>query len=126
MTLTEKQARTMHLIQLFAPLLGVDHVWATAIAMTESSLGLNQSSPTGCKGVFQMSTIAMKDLLREMTNLDDDTVDVVCGLLFLRLLFNRHKSIDEATLHFCDPADKGFYLQKVKQYMEDFRKEEVL
>ena len=51
-------------IKAFAPQLGVDPSWAAAIAMTESSLGINQLSPTGARGVFQMTSIAMKDLLQ--------------------------------------------------------------
>jgi hypothetical protein len=88
--------------------------------MVESSLGMVQLSRTGCKGVFQMSTIAMKDLLQEMEKQDDDMIDILCGLLFLRLLLKRWKTHEEATAHFCDPNDRSFYLGKVTQYMRIF------
>lgn len=87
--------------------------------MTESSLGINQISPTGCKGVFQMSTIAMKDLLQAMTDEDEDMIDIACGLSFLRLLYKRWGNIEDATLHYCAPADRNFYLDRVKNYMEN-------
>ena len=59
-----------------------------------------------------------------MKNNDDDMIDIMCGVLFLRLLIKRHKSIDAATEHFCDPKDRHFYLQKVKGYMTEFAKGE--
>ena len=120
MTLTQKQLDTKLKIEQLAAVFGIDPVWATAVAMTESSLGLNQVSPTGCRGVFQMSMIAMEDLLWSMTNNDDDLVDIACGVAFLRLLLNRWRTIDEATNHFCDPADRDFYLDRVRQYMQQF------
>lgn len=116
--MNKKQLETKAKIELFAQLLGIDPKWAVAVAMVESSLGLKQKSGTGCLGVFQMSTIAMKDLLLEMTKIDDDIIDIACGLLFLRLLLKRWGSMEEATNHFCDPADRGFYLKKVQILMD--------
>ncbi|MFH1491140.1 MAG: hypothetical protein ABII06_19710 [Pseudomonadota bacterium] len=118
MELNQKQLETKAKIELFARLFNIDPLWAAAVAMTESSLGIAQKSPTGCLGVFQMSTIAMKDLLQSMAEIDDDMVDIVCGVAFLRLLLRRWKTIEEATKHFCDPADRGFYLDRVKFYMK--------
>jgi hypothetical protein len=119
--LNQRQLKTKDEIVKIAEALGVDPIWAVSIAMVESSLGLKQRSPTGCKGVFQMSLIAMKDLLAEMENLDDDLIDMACGILFLRLLLKRHKTIDEATTHFCDPKDRLFYIKRVKDYMKEFK-----
>ncbi len=116
--MTLRQAATKSNIEKVAELFGIDPKWAVAVAMTESSLGENQVSPTGCSGVFQMSKIAMQDLLLQMRAQDDDLIDIVCGVAFLRLLLQRWKSIDNATLHFCDPNDRDFYLTRVKQYME--------
>jgi len=116
--MTPKQTEIKSTIESIARLFRIDPKWAVAVAMTESSLGLNQVSPTGCKGVFQMSSVAMKDLLVVMQTVDDDLVDIVCGVAFLRLLLKRWKTIEEATLHFCDPKDRGFYLSRVKGYME--------
>jgi hypothetical protein len=90
--------------------------------MTESSLGLQQKSPTGCKGVFQMSSIAMTDLLLEMGENNNDWADVLCGLAFLFLLLKRWENIDDATLHFCDPRDREFYLSRVKVFQEEFER----
>jgi len=117
--LTQKQIETKVKIEFFARLFGIDPVWAVAVAMTESSLGIFQKSPTGCSGVFQMSTIAMKDLLLSMRDIDDDMVDIVCGIAFLRLLLKRWKTIEQATEHFCDPDDRNFYLNRVKKYMDE-------
>lgn len=118
MELNEKQQETRNKIVRMAILMGIDPAWAVAIAMTESSLGLNQKSPTGCRGVFQMSGIAMKDLLQEMEKQDDDLIDIACGVAFLRLLFKRHGSIERATEHFCDPKDREFYIDRVLEYMK--------
>jgi membrane-bound lytic murein transglycosylase MltF len=118
LNLSKKQQEIKSSIETFAVLLDVDPSWATAIAMTESSLGEHQQSPTGCLGVFQMSSIAMKDLLQNMSG-DDDLIDIVCGVAFLRLLMKRWKTIENATLHFCDPADRHFYLDRVKKFMRE-------
>ena len=117
MNLIEKQLSTLAKIKTVAPLVGIDPAWAAAVAMVESSLGTNQLSPTGCKGVFQMSMIAMKDLYQMMQATDDDFADIACGMVFLHLLLKRWKTIEEATAHFCDPNDRGFYVDKVKGYM---------
>jgi membrane-bound lytic murein transglycosylase MltF len=119
MILNQKQLDIKKKIETISKLFDIDPSWATAIAMTESSLGMAQKSPTGCRGVFQMSLIAMKDILQLMQESDDDLVDIVCGIAFLRLLLRRWKSIDEATNHFCDPNDRDFYLARVKKYMEN-------
>lgn len=123
MELNEKQLDTKAKIESFSKLFNLDPNWTLAIAMAESSLGLGQLSPTGCKGAFQMSSIAMKDLLQEMGKVDSDLVDIACGLSFLYLLLKRHKTIDEATAHFCDPKDRTFYLNRVHSYMNSFNSE---
>ena len=120
MNLIHRQTETKDKITKLANAIGVDPIWAISIAMVESSLGIKQVSPTGCKGVFQMSSIAMKDLLQEMAKSDDDIIDIVCGLAFLYLLLKRHKTIEEATAHFCDPKDRDFYIDRVKAYMKVF------
>jgi hypothetical protein len=119
MDLNDKQKANKDLIEKIAQIAGIGPAWAVAVAMTESSLGLNQKSPTGCKGVFQMSGIAMKDLLQAMESNQDDVIDILCGVAFLYLLFKRHGSIEAATLKFCDPADRNFYLDRVKAFMEE-------
>lgn len=118
-TLNQEQIENKVKIEFFSRLFGIDPKWATSVGMVESSLGMKQKSPTGCRGVFQMSTIAMKDLLQSMEANDDDLVDIVCGLAFLRLLLRRWRTIEEATNHFCDPDDRDFYLKRVKEYMEE-------
>ena len=120
MDLNSKQIRTKIAIEKMSFFFDIDPLWATSIAMVESSLGVNQKSQTGCLGVFQMSLIAMKDLRLSMID-SDDLVDIACGILFLRLLLKRWKTIEEATKHFCDPDDRDFYLDRVKQYMEEFK-----
>jgi len=118
--LSEKQIETKIKIEFFAKLFGVDPAWASSVAMVESALGIAQKSPTGCLGVFQMSSIAMKDLLWSMEQIDDDMVDIVCGIAFLRLLKKRWKTMEAATNHYCDPSDRHFYLDRVKRYMALF------
>lgn len=113
------------MIETIAGVFGIDPKWAVAVAMVESSLGEQQLSPTGCSGVFQMSQIAMKDLWLEMRKQDDDLVDIVCGIAFLRLLLRRWKTMEAATEKFCSPSDKGFYLKRVLDYMEALSKDSI-
>jgi membrane-bound lytic murein transglycosylase MltF len=120
MKLNQRQLETKEKIIKVAEAIGLNPSWALAIAMTESSLGEKQKSPTGCRGVFQMSSIAMKDLLIEMEKADDDIIDIACGLAFLHLLLKRHKSFDNATAHFCDPNDKWFYVERMRDFMKEF------
>lgn len=120
MELNQKQIETKDKIIPFAKLFGLDPNWVVSIALVESSLGLKQKSPTGCKGVFQMSSVAMKDLTNEMLKVDDDLIDIACGCAFLYLLLKRHKTIEKATAKFCDPKDRDFYIERVKTYMEEF------
>jgi hypothetical protein len=121
MNLTTRQIECRDKIKRIAIAMGVDPAWAISIAMVESSLGEAQVSPTGCRGVFQMSSVAMKDLLQEMEKQDDDIADIGCGLAFLNLLRNRHGSIEKATEAFCAPKDRGFYVPKVLGYMKIFQ-----
>ena len=116
-----RQIEVRENIRKGAEAFGLDPSWAISVAMVESSLGVNQKSPTGCKGVFQMSSIAMRDLLQEMEKHDDDLIDIACGLAFLHLLLRRHKTIEAATAKFCDPKDRDFYVARVKEYMEIFK-----
>ena len=121
MNLLPRQTEIMAKIRTIAEAMGLDPAWAVSVAMTESSLGEHQKSPTGCRGVFQMSAIAMKDLLQEMEKADDDLIDIACGLAFLHLLLRRHKTIEAATAKFCDPNDRDFYVSRVINYMEEFK-----
>lgn len=117
--LSPKQKEVKANIEAFASLFGIDPNWAVAVALVESSLGLYQRSPTNCLGVFQMSSVAMKDLLQEMQKEDDELCDIACGIAFLRLLYRRWGSIETATSHFCDPNDRHFYVDKVKRFMRE-------
>ena len=38
-------------------------------------------------------------------------------------LNKRHKTIESATAHFCDPNDKDSYINKVFDYMKEFSNE---
>ena len=121
--MTRRQMETKQKIEDFSEIFGIDAKWAVAVAMTESSLGDKQLSPTGCKGVFQMSKVAMLDLLAEMKKQDDDLIDIACGVAFLRLLLQRWGNIMEATLHFCAPVDRNFYWNRVQGYIEQQKEE---
>jgi len=118
--LLTKQLEVKGVVEAFAKLQRIDPAWAVSIAMVESSLGMRQKSPTGCKGVFQMSSIAMRDLLQEMVKADDEILDISCGGAFLHLLLERHKTIEAATAKFCDPKDRDFYVDKVMSYIKVF------
>lgn len=120
MDLNRKQVEIKEKVELAAKLFNIDPAWATAVAMTESSLGENLLSPTGCRGVFQMSTIAMKDLLLAMAKVGYELIGIVCGVAFLWLLLQRHNTLEQATKHFCDPNDRDFYWDRVQQFMIDF------
>ncbi len=123
MNLNKKQLEVKAKIEEVSKLFNIDPAWASSVAMTESSLGINQLSKTGCKGVFQLSSIAMKDLLQEMAKLDDDLIDVVCGVAFLRVLLQRWETVEKATIHFCDPLVAQNYLITVNHYMKEFGKD---
>ena len=121
MNLNEKQTDIKEKIFKLAEIFGIDPSWAMGVAMVESSMGLHQKSPTGCRGVFQMSGIAMKDLLYEMEHYDDDLIDIACGILFLRLLLKRWGTQEEATKHYCDPNDRDFYMDRTKRFQNEFK-----
>jgi hypothetical protein len=123
MDLNKKQQETKEKIEQLAEIFGVDPNWALGIAMVESSLGLHQKSPTGCRGVFQMSGIAMKDLLYSMEAIDDDLIDIACGISFLWLLLKRWGTEEKATAHYCDPNDLDFYLDRVEKFKAEFDNE---
>ena len=120
MNLTDKQKDTIDKIKKVAEITGMNASWLCAVAFVESSLGIHQKSPTGCRGVYQMSGIAMKDLLIEMENSNDDWADILCGIAFLKLLLKRHKTIEHATSHFCEPNDRHFYIDRVIKAMGEF------
>ena len=121
MKLNQRQLSTRNKIERISKIFGIDPDWAVAVALTESSLGEFQLSPTGAKGVFQMTSIAMKDLLLEMEKKDDDLIDIFAGIAFLYTLLKRHKTIIEATKHFCDPNDISFYINKVMSYIDKLK-----
>jgi membrane-bound lytic murein transglycosylase MltF len=124
MELNQKQKYVKALIEKVSDAVDLSPIWPLAVAMTESSLGVNQKSGTGARGVFQMTSIAMKDLLLEMEKQDDEILDVLCGVAFLHLLMKRWGPFEGATEHFCDPADREFYWKRVKGYMEEFLTQE--
>jgi len=118
MYLNQEQQVNKETIEKIADIVGIDPKWALAVSMTESSLGLHRISPTGAKGLFQMTSIAMKDLLLEMEN--DNMVGTLCGIAFLWLLYKRHHSVEDATLKYCDPNDRHFYWKRVEKFVEEF------
>lgn len=119
MNLDQKQLTTLMKIRTAAKLAEIDPDIAVGLAMTESSLGKYQKSKTGAKGVFQLTSIAMKDLLQWMEKNDDDVVDILCGVAFLYLLTKRHGSEEKALEHYCDPNDRGFYMDRVKKFAKE-------
>lgn len=104
-------------------LVGLNPSWTLAIAEVESSMGANQLSPTGAKGVFQMTSIAMAELLRIMVRKDDEWVDIFCGIVYLNHLKKQWGSESLATIHYCDPKVRDEYLNKVQKAKEKFEQE---
>ena len=102
----------------------IDPALALAISDIESKHGLFQKSPTGARGIFQMTTIAMKDLLLAMESKSDDIIDIFCGIAFLRLLSTRWKDDEQKTIEkFCSPADRSWYVPKVLELADQYRRE---
>lgn len=121
MELSDRQVTILSFIRVVAKLANVDPDVAAGVAMTESALGDAQRSPTGAKGVFQLTSIAMKDLLQAMERKDDDVIDVLCGIAFLHLLTERHGGTEKALPHYCDPNDRGFYMDRVMRYAKELK-----
>ena len=99
-------------------LVGISTTLALAIAEVESTMGKNQLSKTGARGVFQMTSIAMKDLLQEMEKKDDDWIDIMCGVLYLRVLLRRWKDVETAVKKYCDSEVRDDYWAKVSAAMD--------
>lgn len=110
-------------IKAISEIVGLDPAWVLAIAEVESSMGVNQLSPTGARGVFQMTSIAMAELLRIMVRKDDEWADILCGIAYLNALKNQWGSEDSATIKFCNPKDRDFYLSRVRKAREKFNGE---
>lgn len=104
-------------------IVGVDPAIAMAVSHVESSHGAHLKSPTGALGVFQMTSMAMKDLHLEMATPGKEIIGVCAGICFLFLLIGRHK--DELTVlqKYCDPKDRPWYPAKVLGLAEKYRKE---
>jgi len=109
---------TENKIKLFSAIFSLDPVLSLSVAHVESSMGKNQLSPTGAKGVFQMTTIAMKDLLNEMEKHDDDLIDISAGCAFLRTLKRRWGMPENIVKHYCDPKEQEKYWKKVQIAMD--------
>jgi hypothetical protein len=122
MSLTQKQTEIFNLCKDHAIWLGIDPSWALAIADQESTFGLNLISPTGARGIYQDTTIAMKDIL-EFIGHDNEAAykaSIAVGQSELLVLLTRWHDIEIATSHYCDPKVKAQYvasvMSKIKQY----------
>jgi membrane-bound lytic murein transglycosylase MltF len=119
MNLSQQQLKIKSLIEQVTLSIGDNPILSVAVALVESSLGLQLKSPTGAKGVFQLTSIAMKDLHQEMDKKGNEVIGVLCGLAFIHLLIKRHKTVEEVIHHYCDPKDYDFYIQQIKAYMKE-------
>lgn len=88
---------------------------AVAIAKVESAMGKYILSPTGAKGIFQLTSIAMKDMLQVMAEHKYERTAILCGIGFLCLLQDRWMDAQEIVFHFCDPAEKDAYWKKIQK-----------
>jgi membrane-bound lytic murein transglycosylase MltF len=125
MKLSQQQLKIKSLIDQITLAIGDDPILSVAVALVESSLGLQLKSPTGAKGVFQLTSIAMKDLFQEMDKKGNEAIGILCGLAFIHLLLKRHKTISEVILHYCDPNDYEFYLQRIKDRMKELSNDKI-
>ena len=121
MNLLVKQIAVKDKITAVAKVIGLDPALAAAVALTESSLGEQKLSPTGCRGAFGMSHIAMEELYRLMKDSNEDWYGILCGIAFLLAMLHQWKTVDDALAHYCDPKDRDFYVGRVKGYMEVFK-----
>lgn len=110
-------------IYAIAKIVGVDPAIALAVSEVESNHGVHLRSPTGAKGVMQMTSIAMKDLLNVMDTPGKEIIGICCGVCFLKLLKDRHKTDIKALEKYCDPKDRSWYPEKVLKLAESYRKE---
>ena len=107
-----------------AKIVDVDPALAMAIAKIESGFGFQQKSKTGARGIFQMTSIAMKDLLLYMESHTDDIVDILVGLAFLKVLSTRwNKDEQRIAEKYCDPKDRDWYPAKALELAETYRRE---
>jgi len=119
MKLSQQQLEIKSLIEQTTLAIGDDPILSVAVALVESSLGLQLKSPTGAKGVFQLTSIAMKDLLQEMDKKGNEIIGILCGLAFIHLLIKRHGTVEEVVRHYCNPDDYDFYIMRIKNYMKE-------
>lgn len=117
------QEEVKETIYKIAKLVGVDPAIALAVSEVESSHGTHLRSPTGAKGVFQMTSIAMQDLLQVMATPGKEIIGICCGVCFLKLLKDRHKDETQALRKYCDPNDRHWYPAKVLRLAEGYRRE---
>lgn len=92
---------------------------AVAIAQVESAMGKYLLSRTGARGIFQLTSIAMRDMLEAMARPKHERTGILCGLAFLCLLQDRWTDLDTIVRHYCDPDEKEAYLAKVHEFMEN-------
>lgn len=117
--MTEQQEKIALKVVEIANFFGIDPAWLLALCETESSMGINNLSPTGAKGPFGMTSIAMKDLHQEMVR--KPLIGIACGAAFASVLYDRWETIPRATEHFCNPADRAFYGNRVAAAMDRYK-----
>lgn len=115
MTPTERE----QIIRKVCLAVGFPEPLAVAVAQVESAMGRYQKSPTGARGVFQLTSIAFKDMMESLTSTErHERTDILCGVAFLCLLQDRWEGIEAIVSHFCDPAEKEAYWKKVQYLLE--------
>jgi len=90
---------------------------AVAICDVESAMGKYILSPTGARGAFQLTSIAMRDMLQAMGERRYERTAILCGIAFLCLLQDRWQPADVIVKHYCDPAERDAYWAKVQAKM---------
>lgn len=106
-----------------ARIVKVDPAICLAISEIESTHGLHLKSPTGALGIFQMTTIAMKDLHMSMVTPGLEINGILAGVGFWNVLKTRHKDDEKAVAKYCDPKDRDWYIKKTLDLASEYRKE---
>lgn len=103
-------------IRAICEIMGFSGDLAVAVATVESAMGKYIISPTNARGLFQLTSIALKDMLQAMGLERHERVAMLCGIAFLCLLQDRWGD-DPRTIvgHYADPAEKEAYWKKIQK-----------
>jgi len=117
------QGEVKEAIFKIAKIVGVDPGIALAVSHIESRHGVHLKSKTGALGVFQMTSIAVRDLHHSMATPGHEIIGICAGICFLSLLMKRHEDLRKALDKYCDPNDREWYADRVIRLANEYRRE---